>query len=365
MAGTPSRPGQANAGGSATVNLLKVFAGEVIAAFKDSNVMQDIVTVRSIASGKTATFPNTGKAGAFYHAAGVNIIEGTLTSTIATNERLINVDNRLISAVLLDNWDEAVAHWDFRSVYSTELGRALAKRYDQLALNTAILAARAASNLTAGSGSAIASGGSVTDANLGTQGQNLINALFSAAQILDQNDIPKDDRYCVVTPAMFYNIIRDPAVQVLYMTTATSVTMGNPAVLPQTVQTGTNPQFNASYPMIQQGLADWGRGTIFGGMVAGFIVLPSNHLPNGVNIASGDAFFGTGAASANGNVYYGDFTNTRGVAFHKSAIGVVQLRGLTVEQEYKIEYQADLVVAKLMVGMGTLRPESAVELKIA
>jgi len=365
MAGTPVRPGQANVTGSATVNFLKLFAGEVIAAFKDSNVMQDIVTVRSISAGKVATFPNTGKAGAFYHTPGVNIVEGTLTSTIATNERLIYVDNRLISAVLLDNWDEAVAHWDFRSVYSTELGRALAKRYDQLALNTTILAARAASNLTNGSGTAIASGGSVTDANLGTQGQNLINALFSSAQILDQNDVPKDERYCVVTPAMFYNIIRDPSVQAIYNTSATAVAYQNPAVFPLTVTTSQGPQFQTSYPMVAGGLADWGRGTIVGGMVAGFIVLPSNHLPNGVNIASGDTFFGTGAASANGNVYYGDFTNTRGVAFHKSALGVVQLRGLTVEQAYMLEYQADLVVAKLMIGMGILRPEAAVELKIA
>lgn len=375
MAGTPVRPGDANIAGTPLVNFLKVFAGEVLTAFEETNVMQPIVQTRTITQGKVAQFINTAKADALYHTAGVNIIEGTLTSNIATNERLIYVDNKLISAVLLDNLDEAMAHWDARSAFATELGRAIAKRYDQLALNTAILAARAASNLTAGAGSDIPGGTTVTDANLGTQGQALINALFAAAQAMDQNDVPKTDRYAVITPAMFYNLIRDPSVQLLYTQSLTNLRIN---MTPDLAAAGTNAQLSAvagsqagiqsNYPMIQQGLADWGQGTIRGAAVAGFTVLVSNHLPNGLNIASNDAFFGNTAATMagyNGNVYHGDFTNTRGVCFHRSALGVVKLRDLAVETDYKIEYQGNLLVAKLMCGMGKLRPEAAVELKVA
>ena len=373
MAGTPVRPGDANIAGTPLVNFLKVFAGEVLTAFKEINVMEPVVRTRTISSGKSAQFINTAKADALYHTAGVNIIEGTLTSNIATNERVIFVDNKLISAVLLDNLDEAMAHWDARGAFAQELGRAISKRYDQLALNTAILTARASSNLTAGSGTDIPGGSSVIDANLGTQGQSLINALFSAAQALDQNDVPKEDRYAIITPAMFYNLIRDPSVQLLYSPTTTTIQYA--ASVPATALAGTLAQgaasglaMETSYPMVQQGLADWSKGTIRGAAVAGFTVLVSNHLPNGVNIASSDAFFGNTAstmAGFNGNVYHGDFTNTRGVCFHKSALGVVKLRDLAVETDYKIEYQGNLLVAKLMCGMGKLRPEAAVELKIA
>lgn len=370
MAGTPVRPGDANIAGTPLVNFLKVFAGEVLTAFKELNVMEPIVSTRTISSGKVAQFINTAKADAVYHTAGVNIIEGTLTSNIATNERLIYVDNKLISAVLIDNLDEAMAHWDARGAFAQELGRAISKRYDQLALNTAILAARASSNLTAGAGADIAGGSSVTDANLGTQGQALINALFSAAQALDQNDVPKEDRYAVITPAMFYNLIRDPSVQLLYQPTDNAhIIMSSAMPLTSTAITAaTANSFNSQYPMLQQGLADWASGTIRGAAVAGFTVLVSNHLPNGSNIASNDAFFGNSAATMagyNGNTYHGDFTNTRGVCFHKSALGVVKLRDLAVESEYKIEYQGNLLVAKLACGMGKLRPEAAVELKIA
>lgn len=49
---TVSRFGQVNGAGGVTALFLKVFAGEVIAAFQEANVMMPLHMVRSIASGR-------------------------------------------------------------------------------------------------------------------------------------------------------------------------------------------------------------------------------------------------------------------------------------------------------------------------
>ena len=54
---TVSRIGQAAGSGSTSALFLKVFAGEVLAAFQRANKMLPITTVRTISSGKQATFP--------------------------------------------------------------------------------------------------------------------------------------------------------------------------------------------------------------------------------------------------------------------------------------------------------------------
>ncbi len=52
-----TRLGQVNGADDANALFLKVFAGEVLAAFQRANKMLPITTVRTISSGKQATFP--------------------------------------------------------------------------------------------------------------------------------------------------------------------------------------------------------------------------------------------------------------------------------------------------------------------
>lgn len=53
---TPSRLGQANGAGDALALFLKVFSGEVLTAFAETNVALSRSMVRSIKSGKSAQF---------------------------------------------------------------------------------------------------------------------------------------------------------------------------------------------------------------------------------------------------------------------------------------------------------------------
>jgi hypothetical protein len=366
---TPVHPGQDQLAGSATALFLKKFSGEVLTTFERLNVMRRFVQIRSISGGKSAAFPVVGRATSGWHVPGTNIEDGgnNLLSSIATSERVITIDNKLISAISINDWEEAQAAYEVRSIYTTELARALALKFDKAALQTAILAARASATLTLGSDPGPYSGGSaITDANMKTQGAAISAALFLAAQKMDEKDVPKEGRVAIVSPQMYYALIKDPSV--FLQTTGVfaspqtgilgTVTTGATSSAAGSVATGQDIAALQN-PNLQFGNANWAQGTI--ASVAGIMVVPSNNIPS-TNILNTDPFWGTVGVTGANNQYWGDFSKTAGVVLHPSAIGCVQLRGLAVEQEYRIHFQATLAVAKFALGMGILRPECAIEL---
>lgn len=354
---TISQLGQKESAGSNLALFLKVFSGEVLTTFEELNVMRPLATVRTIKSGKQAQFPILGRAAAAYHTAGTNVMDTTFQTggvgIIPASERNINIDLKLVAPVNVLEMDELQNHYDVRSLYSAELGRVIAKRFDQLSINTVILAARAAQLGLGVAGAAIVYNTSTghtfpqkkTDANILTSGASLISDLFLAAAWFDECDIPKMDRHVCVNPIQFYNLIKDP--NTISIATAAGSAITSPGY----------PQFGG--PQMQGPNGSWADGMIY--KVAGINIHSTNHLPS-TNIASNDAFFGTSAASANGNVYYGDFSNNPVACFHKSAFGVLQLLDVSVEAEWKIEYQATLMIAKLAIGMGALKSEASIEL---
>ena len=57
-AATPNRILANDGGADKTELALKMYAGEVITAFRETNILADKVNVRTIASGKSAQFSN-------------------------------------------------------------------------------------------------------------------------------------------------------------------------------------------------------------------------------------------------------------------------------------------------------------------
>lgn len=312
---TPNRIGQINAANADDALFLKVFSGETITAFEEANVMLSRTMKRSISSGKSAQFPVFGKTTASYHTPGNELLGATLPQQA---EKVITIDDLLVSHVFIDKLDEARSHYDVRSVYSTEMGRALSKRMDENLLKLVHIGANTSTTITnsgSGGGSSIA----VANAEYNTSDLKVAR-IFDAAQKFDELDIPKDDRYIVLNPEDFYDVLDS--------TKAVNRDYG-----------GQGDIANANMPRL-----------------AGFTILVSNHLPS-ANTSS--------AVSGENNVYYGNGTannaaalgNTRFLAFHKSAVGTVQLMNLQTESEYDIRRQGTLLVAKMAVGHGVLRPE--------
>ncbi len=313
MSYTAARLGQDNSANSATALFLTVFAGEVKLTFDQVNIMTPLHMVRDIQNGKSCTFPKVGQATTAFHQVGGADIDGT---DISHSEVVVNIDDKLTASLYVAEIDELMSHYDLRAPFATELGRAMARAFDRRALQATVLAARASTIVTGGNG-----GSSVTHTGAATDAEVLKNAIISAAQKLDEKNIPETDRYAALRPAQYALLIQDTDV------------------------------INA----------DWaaGNGNLATGVVKqlnGITLRKSNNIPS-TNIAS--------ATTGENNTYYGNFTNTVAPVWHRDAIGTARLLGLTVETAWKIEKQAWLTVAKYALGTKYINPECAYEIKNA
>jgi len=111
----PVSVGRVNASGSEDALFLKIFSGEVLTSFEQATVTAGAEMVRSIANGKSATFPVMGRISAAYHTPGTELTG----SDVNHNEKTITINDLLVSSVFLSNLEEAKNHWDVRSAYST------------------------------------------------------------------------------------------------------------------------------------------------------------------------------------------------------------------------------------------------------
>lgn len=315
-AATVSRLGQSNLAGADNALFLKVFSGEVMAEFAINNVALSRTMVRTITSGKSAQFPIMGKTSAAYHTPGAEIV-GT---AIDHAERVININDLLLSSVFISNIDEAMNHYGVRSHYSKELGFALSNQMDRHILATGVQAALATATLTtAGNGGEL-----ITDADGDTNADSLIQSIFDAAQALDEKNVPESDRCVFLKPAQYYLMV------------------------------------NSSSKLINVDYGNSGNGSTATGKVynvAGIDIVKTNQLPN-TNITTGvEAGTDTNQAV--------DARNGVALVMHKSAIGTVKLMDLASEIQYDIRRQGTLMVSKYACGHGVLKPDAAVWVRTA
>jgi hypothetical protein len=311
----PSRVGQAGLTGATDALFLKVFSGEVMSTFNAQTVMKEKTRIRSIQNGKSAQFPAIGKTVAEYHTAGAEI----LGNNIEHGEKVITIDDLLISNTFIANIDEAKNHYDVRAEYSKQMGQALAQTYDRNLLSMAIKAARDPSGLGAG----IAGQGSAASEALGatpTTAQ-IVAGIYDAAATLDTRNVPEAERFVIVSPTVYYALVQDDKL--------------------------INRDFGAN--------GSYSDGSVMN--VAGMTIVKSN------NVAVDHS---TAAAYPDFNSKYAvNATDTSALIIQRQALGTVQLMDMATEMEYDIRRQGTLAVSKMAVGHGVLRPECIIELRAA
>jgi len=345
---SPSRVGLIEGGSDNDALFLKKFSGEILQTFDESNVFKALHTIRTIENGKSAQFPVTGIASANYHTPGENIADSgnSYLSDIAKTEKIITIDKMLVASTFLANIDDVKNHYDIRSVYANELGKALAVRFDSALAKVFIAAARDTANLPV---QVNKTGGQLDVANndfsapdtpgtvAATTGADLVAAFFTAAQKLDENDVPSDGRFCVLRPQEYYKLV-------------TGADSSNSFSLVSAVNSDIGGQGSLASGSIPQ--------------IAGINIYKSNHIPSTdlSAVSSGDGSSANDVFKAGGVGYNGDFRNSLGIVSHSAAVGTVKLLDLATESEYQIERQGTLFVAKYAMGHGVLRPECAIEL---
>lgn len=313
----PSRIGQQLGTGDTRALFLKVFSGEVLTVYDANTVMKDKVRVRNISSGRSAQFPAIGRTKAAYHTPGTEIT-GDL---IQQDEKVITIDDLLLASTFISSIDEAMSHFEVRSEYSKRMGQALAQTYDRNLLSLAVKAARD----TGAGGLGV---GAVGQANAVSQAigaaptiQNIVDAFYDAARVFDEKYIPEEDRYAFVSPAVYWQIVT------------------NDKLLNKFFNSG-----NGSY-------AD---GEVK--VVAGFKLIKTANLAL-------DHTAAVGTFPDYSNKYAVDASKTLALLMTPEALGTVKLLDLASEMEYDIRRQGTLMVSKMAVGHGVLRPEGLYEIR--
>ena len=349
-----SRLGQADGSGNVNALFLKQFAGEVLTAFEEKNIAMPLHRVRTIKNGRSAVFPTTGTIGAAYHQAGTQIFGDTDPTK---NEITVSVDDLLVSATFISNIEEAQLHYDVRSIYSKEMGNALANEADRNIFHKVYEAAVTDSGNDQNGYWTNAQFAAYSDSDGDVDGENgeagkidikstadegaaassitgsdIVSGIFSALQIFDESNVT-EEKVCVLTPAAYYKLFNAGA-------DANALAYMNKDV------GGAGSMANANIPVI-----------------GGVKIFMSNHLPTADN-STQDPLANT-AGSGNAGKYRGATSfnaNLQGLIFTKDAVATTKLLDLAVESEYQIDRQGTLMVAKYAMGHDILRGKSSIAL---
>ena len=329
--------------------LLQLFGGEIIAQFEQKNLLLPTTRVKTVSGGALSwQFPVINLGVAKYHTAGDNIITASgyadANDAMRGTARTIFADRLLTCSNLIDNLRNVLDSFDSRAEYAKQLGSALSLRMDQ---NIASVLTQASTlqrdNSTAATPSAPGADavGAIAIDTADTAGAALVAGLYEAQSRLSQRNVPEEDRFCMIGPAQAKLMFAEAAAMSGGLEWA-------------------NTQFGSA--------AATGRIP----MLAGFRIIVTNSIRNAATtgvLNQQTASLGVGSI-ANTNDYsvaanpWGGSTYTlpmlMALCYHSSAIGTVKVMDLAIETDRMVEYLADLVVAKLAVGHGVLRNESAV-----
>lgn len=303
----------------ATGLFLKVFGGEVFAAFSEKVHTADKHVVKEIASGKSAQFPKTWKVDAAYHSAGQEMLGQDTDET----ERVIAIDGLLVSHVGIYDLDEAMSHFEVRSQYTAELGKALARVYDTNVYRTVLSSALQSTAMSgAVSTSPFPNGTVITSSD--------VSGTISATdgdqwwEVMRQIQIDADDAnydgetYLALPPTSFDALAFSQ-----------EATGGN-FIMAGNRQSFGGQEVNGDYLRLRN--------------VKAYM---SNLIPQADD-------------TANANIkakYRADYSSTLGVAWGREGVGTVKLIGMGIEQTRDVRRQEDFIVAKMACGHGPLRNE--------
>ena len=308
---------------------LKLFSGEVFTAFNDACIFKGLVRNYTLRGGKSKQFLLTGKLSAGYHTPGEPIAPA---AGMKSNEKIIVMDDLLVSSQFVYDLDEILSQWSSRSEISKQIGESLAIFYDDLIARTVAKASQEASVVTGEPGGFSVNIGSGNTNNA----QALVDGFFEAAAVLDERSAPADGRVAVLSPRQYYSLISSVDTNIL------NRELGN-----------------------DQGDMNSGKGLY---SIAGIRIFKSNVLAslysedlNSVTLPGANNDYAAPGSALGAGV-------TAGLIFHKECAGTVEAIAPSIETtsgDFNVQYQGDLIVGKLAMGADTLRTSVAGVLRAA
>jgi len=363
------RSGMVNAANNSRALFLKLYAGEVMTAFQTKNIMMNYCRVRNISKGKSAQFIMTGKhRTAGYHTPGNEIIPA---AGAKHTERLVTIDDLLIVNQFIPNIDEAMAHYDIRSVYSNEAAYGLAYAADKNILRMAIKAALATDKTKVAALVQDNVAWDDEDFTANVEYASLANSVKSmyfmegvieAKRILESAGAPLDDLVVVCATDIYYHMFKS---QTNSETTANLHLFNQDVGGSGSVKDVDLPTI-AGIPVVRTphigtgGSSGWATNlwTMSGSGNTRAGAVPAADAPLG----SAESNRATVYDLPQGAAYGGAGEKVRALVMNRDAVATVKLLDLSVETDYMVNRQGTLIVSKYAMGHNVLRPAMAVAL---
>lgn len=361
-------------GGTAGLNKLwlPLWSGEVIHAYDQYNMFESVLNTKSLTGGYSWDFPVTGTVGLNPSwNAGVELGGYSGNTNFATTTFKVQLDKRPMATHFeCDNIDLLVTQWDYRSELARQAGLTLANNRDKQ-LAAALVMAGAMEPLgiskTAGTGSiadprfssnifplaglvykgtAAAAGVKVKQCTEAT-GLNILKEIEEYLVTMQENDLPTQQIYCVVTPKVF-QVIRALGV-------ARTITSGATTDSIQTNSFGNSPMFGASSFYAGLGARlDMGLNGLTDTLeYMGVTIMKSNHIPNNIDYSAA----GNEIGNAKYNLVFNKF-DTYGIIFQSEAVAGLSLQGMKVDTVQDVRRNTQFTVASMMKGTGIIKPET-------
>lgn len=333
----------ATTGGVAGVNKLwlPLWSGEVINAYDQYNIFENLVTAKTLSGGFSWEFPVTGTVDlkASWNA-GEELVAGN-TSDSTTFK--VNLDPRPMAAHFeTDNVDLLITQWDYRSELARQAGLTLANTRDKQLISALIAASVVAplANDPRGLGVANFPAPAVVDTSTSAVGVAVSGCTEAVALailqkiedycvFMQENDYPVQNVYCAVPPKVF-QVIR--ALGIPRATTA----FGNTPIFTTAGEYG-----NVGAP-ISMGMNMMSDGLDYMGVK----IVKTNHIPK--------SQLSIGAAKY--NLDCSEF-NIFGMIFQPEAVASLSLMGMKVDTVQDVRRNTQFTVASMQKGTGILRPE--------
>lgn len=301
---------------------LKQFGGEVLTSFQAATITKGKFRERNISGGKSTSFPRTGTSTAEYVQRGQEL----LGNAYETGEVEITIDGLLAAHHAIWDFDTLISHFDVRGPITADMGQALARVYDQNNFRAAILSARTAAVGPFPGGLQITDAGLITTGAV--DGKLWLDKIRAAKVALFKKFIPANAAfYMVVTPEVLDAIKYATNAQGFYLALGTQI--NGPSA-----------------------------GTMVGATEAirfeNVTIMASNLLPQSDQTADTTVWA----------KYRANYSKTSAVMWTPDAVGVLTLKGVSIETTRDVRRQENFMVATQASGHGTLRPECAVEFKL-
>jgi hypothetical protein len=332
-------------GGAAGANKLwlPLWSGEVINAYDEYNMFENLITTKSLSGGFSYEFPVTGKVSLNADwQAGEELVGGDSSSTTFK----INLDKRPMAAHFeTDNVDLLVTQWDYRSELARQAGLTLANTRDKQVISTLIGACVAAPlnedprGITVSelpppavvSTSTEAIGVSVSNCSE-TVALAILQKIEDYLVFMQEKNYPVNDVHCVVPPKVFQ------VIRALGIPRATDAFTNNPLF------TGGHVYGGAGVP----GFAGMNSMSDYLDYM-GVKICKTNHIPR-TNLTAASI----GEAKYNLTCHTVDIF---GIIFQKEAVAGLSLMGMKVDTVQDVRRNTQFTVASMLKGTGIMRPE--------